>query len=584
MVRGTRHRRGQPANSSSRITSSLTPGTDPGSEGDDVLQVLDAAALRLWCTSGLAALTDARQEIDDLNVYPVPDGDTGTNLQLTLAAVVEALSKAPSDLPGTVRAMVTGSLMGARGNSGVIISQLLRGFGDVAAALTALGPEDLKAALSNSATSAYGAVAVPVEGTVLTVARAAAEGALGDTLEAVVRSARAAAEKALALTPEQLPALKAAGVVDAGGRGWCVLLEALEQVVTGAGSGSGTGTGSDVANPNPTLIVPRDRAGLVVARESGSAEFAYEVQFLLRDATDESVAGLKHTLGTLGDCLVVVGGEGLFNVHVHVNDVGAAIEAGVEAGRPFRITVTHFADQVRADQHTPDPVADGGVRRTGRTVVAVVPGDGIAALFRQAGAAVVAGGPTANPSTQELLDAILATGAGQVVVLPNDPNVRAVAQAAASQANERAGVEVVVVPTRSVLQGLVALSVADPDEALAADVVAMTSAADGTRWAEITTAVRASETMAGPCRAGDALGLVAGAVVLVGTDVEQAARDVLATLLAEGGELVTVVLGEPAAAGAGERLAAYLRAEHPTVEVQLLDGGQPHYPFLLGVE
>ena len=175
MVRGTRHRRGQPANSSSRITSSLTPGTDPGSEGDDVLQVLDAAALRLWCTSGLAALTDARQEIDDLNVYPVPDGDTGTNLQLTLAAVVEALSKAPSDLPGTVRAMVTGSLMGARGNSGVIISQLLRGFGDVAAALTALGPEDLKAALSNSATSAYGAVAVPVEGTVLTVARAAAE-------------------------------------------------------------------------------------------------------------------------------------------------------------------------------------------------------------------------------------------------------------------------------------------------------------------------------------------------------------------------------------------------------------------------
>ncbi len=545
-----------------------------------MLQVLDAAALRLWCTSGLAALTDARQEIDDLNVYPVPDGDTGTNLQLTLEAVVEAVSKAPSDLAGTVQAMVTGSLMGARGNSGVIISQLLRGFGDVAAALTALGPEELKAALSNSATSAYGAVAVPVEGTVLTVARAAAEGALGDTLEAVVRSARAAADTALALTPEQLPALKAAGVVDAGGRGWCVLLEALEQVVTGAGAGAPNAN----PNANPTLIVPRDRAGLVVARESGSEEFAYEVQFLLRDAADESIAGLKHTLGTLGDSLVVVGGEGLFNVHVHVNDVGAAIEAGVAAGRPFRITVTHFADQVRADQDIPAPGADGEVRRTGRRVVAVVPGDGIAALFRRAGAAVVAGGPTANPSTQEVLDAILATGAGQVVVLPNDPNVRAVAQAAASQAIDRTGVEVVVVPTRSVLQGLVALSVADPDEPLAADVVAMTSAADGTRWAEITTAVRASETVAGPCQVGDALGLVAGAVVLVGADVEQAARDVLATLLAEGGELVTVVLGEPAAAGAGERLAAYLRAEHPTVEVQLLDGGQPHYPFLLGVE
>ncbi len=553
------------------ITSSPTPGTTPGSEGDDVLQVLDAAALRRWCTAGLAALTDARQEIDDLNVYPVPDGDTGTNLQLTLAAVVEAVSTAPSDLPGTVRAMVTGSLMGARGNSGVIVSQLLRGFGDVAGALTALGPEDLKAALINSATSAYGAVAVPVEGTVLTVARAAAEGAVGETLEAVVTSARAAAEQALARTPEQLPALKAAGVVDAGGRGWCVLLEALVQVVTGVVTSA--------AAPHPAPLVPRDRTGRVVARESGSEQFAYEVQFLLRDTGDDQVAALKQVLGTLGDSLVVVGGEGLFNVHVHVNDVGAVIEAGVEAGRPFRITVTRFADQIRAD-----PFAEGGVRRTGRTVVAVVPGEGLAALFRRAGAAVVAGGPTANPSTQEVLDAILATGSGQVVVLPNDANVRAVAQAAASQATERTGVEVVVVPTRSVLQGLVALSVADADEALAVDVVAMTAAADATRWAEVTTAVRASQTAAGPCRAGDALGLVGGAVVLVGTDVEQAARDVLSQLLAEGGELVTVVVGAPAQAGAGDRLAAYLGAEHPLVEVQLLDGGQPHYPFLLGVE
>ena len=558
------------------ITSSLTPGTDPGREGDDVLQVLDAAALRWWCTAGLAALTDARQEIDDLNVYPVPDGDTGTNLQLTLAAVVEAVSTAPSDLAGTVRAMVTGSLMGARGNSGVIISQLLRGFGDVAGALTAIGPEDLKAALSHSATSAYGAVAVPVEGTVLTVARAAADGAVGETLEAVVRSARAAAEQALALTPEQLPALKAAGVVDAGGRGWCVLLKALEQVVTGLVTG--------VAPPHPALLVDRDRTGLVAAREAGSEEFAYEVQFLLRNAGNEAVAGLKQVLGTMGDSLVVVGGEGLFNVHVHVNDVGAAIEAGVEAGRPFRITVTRFADQVRADQARADPFAEGGVRPTGRTVLAVVPGEGLAALFRRSGAAVVAGGPTANPSTQEVLDAILATGAGQVVVLPNDANVRAVAQAAACQATERTGVEVVVVPTQSVLQGLVALSVADPDEAFAADVVAMTAAADATRWAEITTAVRASQTAAGPCRAGDALGLVAGAVVLVGTDVEQAARDVLSRLLAQGGELVTVVVGEPAEAGAGDRLAAYLGAEHPAVEVQLLEGGQAHYPFLLGVE
>ena len=527
-----------------------------------MLQVLDAAALRQWCTAGLEALTAARQEIDDLNVYPVPDGDTGTNLQLTMAATVEALTQAPADLGATVRALVQGSLMGARGNSGVILSQLLRGLCE--SMTHPAGPEDLRAALSRSVESAYAAVATPVEGTVLTVAREAALAARGTDLAAVVRSAREAAAVALARTPELLPALRAAGVVDAGGRGWCVLLEALERVVTGQ-------TGQLVPPPTATRMPAAHR--LVAARESGSDEFGYEVQYLLRDATDAAVERLKAVLAGLGDSLVVVGSDGLFNVHVHVNDVGAALEAGLDAGRPFQIAVTRFADQIAAQ-------GDRGSVRS-RVVVAVAAGVGLSKAFAELGAVVVEGGPTANPSTAELLEAF--GGAREVVVLPNDSNVRAVAQAAADLARAD-GRSVAVVPTRSVVQGLSAVSVADPDRPFDDDVAAMAAAAGATRWAELTAAVRAAATDAGPCQAGDVLGLLDGTVVRVGRDVDEVAQDLLQRLLEPGGELVTVVVGSCADTGVGERLHTWLSEAHPSLEVVVLQGDQPHYPLLLGVE
>ncbi|MCU1592681.1 MAG: Dak phosphatase [Frankiales bacterium] len=528
-----------------------------------MLEVLDAGALRRWCRAGLEGLAAAQQEIDDLNVYPVPDGDTGTNLRLTMAATVEAVEAAASGLAPTVTAMVLGSLMGARGNSGVILSQLLRGLGEVIGPLEAVGPVDLVEALRRSAASAYSAVDDPVEGTVLTVAREAAAASRGTTLVDVVRSARLAAAQSLARTPELLPALKAAGVVDAGGRGWCVLLEALELVVTGA----------PVVAP-PAMLVPRDRSGLAYAREAGSDAFAYEVQFLLRDAPDDRVVLLKEQLRGLGDSLVVVGGEGLYNVHVHVNDVGAALEVGIEAGRPFRIAVTRFADQV--------PV-QAAKRPEGRAVVAVAPGEGLAALFRETGAQVVDGGPSANPSTAELLAAIRASGAGEVVLLPNDGNVRAVAAAAAEQARGE-GLAVAVIPTRSVVQGLSAASVSDMRRAFDDEVAAMSAAAGATRFAEVTTAARDALTTVGPCAKGDVLGLLDGDVAVIGSDVEQVGRDLLHRMLDGGGELATVVVGAQADPDAGQRLSDYLAKNHPVVEVLVLHGGQPHYPLLLGVE
>jgi len=529
-----------------------------------VLQVLDAAAVRRWCAAGRADLAAARIEINDLNVYPVPDGDTGTNLLMTMEAVELAVSSAPDDLAATVTAMAHGGLMGARGNSGVILSQLLRGLAEVLRGGETGSPAQVQQALTRAAQLCYDAVAIPVEGTLLTVARESAEAAaaLGAVdLASVVREAHAGARRSLARTPDLLPQLKAAGVVDAGGRGLCVLLGALERIVTGAAAGPAA----------PDLLVSRDRSRLVAARETGSDEFAYEVQFLLRDADAAGVQTLKDALGGLGDSLVVVGGDGLFNVHVHVNDVGAAVEAAVEAGRPFRITVTRFADQpAPAVEHT-------------RGVVAVVPGVGLATLFERAGALVVDGGPTACPSTAELLAALRRVGTSEVVLLPNDANCMGVAAAAATAGRDD-GVAVVVLPTRSVVQGLAALAVADAGRPFADDVAAMAEAAGSTRWAEVTVAVRESATMAGVCRPGDVLGLIEGDVVLIGVDLEAVALELVDRLLVGGGELVTVVTGAAAADGSGDRLVEAVVSTHHAIEVLLYDGGQPHHPFLLGVE
>lgn len=550
--------------------------TNQGNSVPQVLDVLDARAVRQWCTATLHGLRAAQTEIDDLNVYPVPDGDTGTNLLMTMEAVAAALAEAPDDMAATTRAISHGALMGARGNSGVILSQLLRGICEVFVEVEKATSQHLQTALVRAAQLAYAAVARPVEGTILTVAREAAAAAaeIGPSdLAAVVRAARSGAESALAATTGQLAVLAAAGVVDAGGRGLCVLLQSLEQVVTGA------------ARPavGVALLVPRDRTGLAAAREAGSTEFAYEVQFLLRDTGEAEVERLTKHLDALGDSLVVVGAGELWNVHVHVNDVGAAVEAAVDAGRPFRITVTRFADQPLAAPVVAPVVATDPGPRSGRAVVVVAPGAGLARLFSASGAVVVDGGPSANPSTAELLAAIRSTGAAEVVLLPNDRNVQLVATAAAVVARDE-HIAVAVVPTRSVLQGLSALAVHEPGQSLVDDVTSMAAAAGATHWGEVTTAVREAATMAGVCKPGDVLGLLEGDVAVLGSNGEDVAVELLDRMLRGGGELVTIVTGEQAAPGAGQRLEAHVAKHYPSAQTVVYAGGQPHYPLLLGVE
>jgi uncharacterized protein len=571
-----------------------------------VLDLLDADAIRRWCATSLAGLRRHQGEIDDLNVFPVPDGDTGTNLVLTFAAAQEKLAASTAtDLRESMLAFARGALLGARGNSGAIMSQLLAGLAGAFQVDTVSG-RVLASGLADAADSAYRSVAEPVEGTILSVARGAARAAGAtdtDDLALVARAAAAGASSALARTPQQLPALARAGVVDAGGRGLVVLLDALVEVITG-----------EAPPETPAQPVVQDHP---VVRESGSSEYAYEVQYLL-DAHNSAVTSLKATLATLGDSLVVVGAglagaidpTGLpvptWNVHVHVNDVGRAIEAGVVAGRPYQISVTHFADQIAA-AHSADPVVsadpvdearpfepvaigieDGAAAVSStdlaphapRATVVVATGAGLAALFEAEGAAIV---PGPSPSTAEILAVIRGTGAKRVVILPDVASTQGIATAAAKEARSE-GIRAAIVPTRSPVQALAALAVRDGGRRFEDDVIAMAEAAGACRYAEVTHASREALTVAGRCQAGDVLALVDGEVNLIGQDLPATCRDLLDRLLAGGGELVTLMLGADAPAGLAPDLRAHIAASWPFVEVQVYDGGQPNYPLLVGVE
>jgi hypothetical protein len=575
----------------------------------------DALAVRTWCGLALEALGRAREEIDAINVYPVADGDTGTNLYLTLESAVAAVdavftghqagsgAAGEPSLADAARAMAHGALIGARGNSGTILAQLLRGMAQVFGTDGEAAHTDgrgLRLALRQAADSARQAVAHPVEGTVLTVASAAADAATGAEGDcgAVARAAYEGARAALAATPGQLAVLERAGVVDAGGRGLVAVLAALVQTCTGEVPGPVVAAGAHVPGLVPAeghvpgvvtvagahaRVAPDSPIGGDTACVDGDPATeeggpAFEVIYLL-EAGDAAVARLRERLDALGDSLVVVGGDGLWNVHVHVDDAGAAVEAGVEAGRPYRIRITHFG---AGDVHT-----TGGERppreRVQRAVVAVVPGEGLACLYAEAGATTVLARPGEPPASGELVDAVRRAHAREVVLLPNDAELRHTAAAAAEQARAE-GIRVALIPTRSAVQGIAALAVHEPERRFDEDVVQMTSAAGATRYAEVAVAERQSWTMAGICQAGDVLGLIDGDVAVIGSDVTATAETVLDRMLAAGGELVTLVLGDEAPESVADHLEARVRELSFAVDTVVYRGGRQGALLLIGVE
>jgi uncharacterized protein len=548
--------------------------SDPGTVGSGI----QLATVLRFIDIAVDALAGAREEIDALNVYPVPDGDTGTNMYLTMAAARDAVRErtgghADADRATTLEAFTRGALLGARGNSGVILSEMLRA---IIRRIAEAQPHERNGAvmvdaLGRATEASYAAVGTPVEGTMLSVCRAAAEAARALLAEQpgvrsrdVLTASAAAAREALARTPEQLQALRDAGVVDAGGRGVVVILDAAETALTGRRPPPVEG-----GRRIPLPVVTRPGADLV---DGGPA---YEVMYLL-DAPDEAMATLRSALAGLGDSLVVVGGEGLWNVHVHVDDVGAAIEAGIQAGRPHRVRVTHFAEQIAAREPRP---------RVGRAIVAVAAGPGLARLFEEAGAVVVRGGPGDRPSTGMLLEAIVRSGAQEVVVLPNDNDSVRAAQVAARTAEADHDIRVAVIPTTAQVQGLAAVAVHEPGRTFDQDVLEMTATARHARQGAVTVAARQAITMAGPCEPGDVLGAIGGDFVVVGHDLTRVAEDVLGRLLGGGGEMVTLVSGEDDTGGTlAQACAGWLEEHHPAVDVVVYDGGQERYPLLVAVE
>jgi uncharacterized protein len=552
--------------------------TGSGTRAGEQIATFDLAAVRRFAALSVEALSEAREEIDALNVYPVPDGDTGTNMYLTMDAAKDALDEhlattgESPDLKDALHAYSRGALLGARGNSGVILSQLI---GALLRRMGQGGPDDRSADLLAegmvlATEAAYAAVGEPVEGTILSVARAATlaavsrakdpEAHMGDALAAAADAAR----EALARTPEQMKLLRDAGVVDAGGRGLCVILDAAETAVTGHRPMGAPATMGQHVIPRPLPTGDLTPGGP-----------AYEVMYLI-DADDDAIPELRARLQGLGDSLVVVGGEGLWNVHVHTDDVGAAVEAGIDAGRPRRIRVTHFAEQVTRAR-------EKRAERRGRAVVAVAAGEGLASIFRDAGAVVIESVPGRRPSTGEILAAIEETHAQEVVVLPNDPDSVGVAGAAAAAAEEQGDVRVVVVPTRAQVQGIAAIAVHEPGRPFDSDVVHMTSAARGTRHGAVTVASKQAMTTAGPCEPGDVLGVLQGDFAVVGDDLFEVGTAVLDRLLTGGGELVTLVTGQDGD-DLADRCQTWVEAHHPGVDVLVYDGGQARYPLLVAVE
>jgi uncharacterized protein len=529
--------------------------------------VSDLDAAQELVGAALGSLEASRRRIDDLNVYPVPDGDTGTNLTLTGRAVAESLeSSSARDRPEVAKEITRAALMGARGNSGVILSQVIRGAAEELGQAEVVGARTLAAAFRGASDAAYRAVRRPVEGTMLTVIRELAEEAErrapsepmpAELLVDLVHHG----EAALARTPEQLPVLKEAGVVDAGGAGLVEILRGLAAAVAG--------------EPVPEAV-PHEGLGVEAIHQELS-RYRYCTGFLV-EGEDLDAAALERELEQLGDSLMVVGDQTALKVHIHTDDPGQALNAGTAIGVIEKVEIANMHRQT--EQREERLTEELGPEVTKKCeAIAVVAGAGNRRLFESLGAGrVIEGGQTMNPSTQEIHEAIESSSAPEAIVLPNNSNVIMSAEQAARLASK----PVRVIGTDSIQAGLAAMVVYDPDRSAEANVADMHEALEAICTAAVTVASRDAELNGLEVRKGEYLGLVEGDAVATGEDFEDVAHAVLERLLEEPREVLTLLVGEQAPAL--DDLRGFLDEHHPELEVEVQEGGQPHYPLLLSAE
>ena len=540
---------------------------------------VDGPGFKRLLKAGLAWLQHHQAAINALNVYPVPDGDTGTNMVLTMRSAWAEIAESPErNVGGVARQMAHGALMGARGNSGVILSQIWRGFARSLDDKEVFRSEDLAAACREGSATAYKGVVKPVEGTILTVARAVADTAEDaakgtDNLVSVLEQIVFAAHETVVLTPSLLPVLEEAGVVDAGGQGLFIILEGMLRYMRGEP------VGEDVRLTESVDLMAEGVA-------HGDLGYAYDVQFLL--VGDElDVDGIRTRIAEMGDCPLVVGDPTTVKVHVHVSDPGEPISYGASQGSLRDVVVEDMQAQYQdfiVDRELPaaraaSPSRAQDVGEIG--VVAVVPGEGLARVFQSLGVgAVVRGGQTMNPSTKDLLEAIQSLPNDKVVVLPNNSNV----VLAAEQARELADKTVVVIQSCFVPEGVSALLALNYQADLETNVEAMTRATEEVETVEITLATRSATVNGVNVSDGEVIGLHNGELAVSGDAIEDVTRGVLREVGSEDSEIITLYYGEEVSEEQAEALASLLQQDWPEQDIEVIEGGQPHYHYIVSIE
>lgn len=533
--------------------------------------------------AGLIWLERNRDHVNALNVFPVPDGDTGTNMLLTMRSAYARVENSEETHVGRVAAQVAqGALMGARGNSGVILSQIWRGLAAELAGKETFGTADLAVAFQSAADTAYKGVMRPVEGTILTVVReGAAEAAdaarKSDDLRFMLERILERCQQALERTPDLLPILRQAGVVDSGGQGLVYIMEGMLRYAQGKLQLNGPTVA--VAPIAPSAPLPAQARAVP---EGGALEFPYDVQFILT-GRNLNVLEVRARIDAMGDSTVVVGDENTIKVHIHVSDPGRPLSYGISLGHISDVVVENMQEQMEDIIHAAAPPAlpAATVQPDEVAVVVVASGAGLAGVFRSLGAAaVVNGGQTNNPSTEEIYQAIDELPTDKIVILPNNKNIILAAEAARDLSVK----QVAVVPSRSAPQGIAALMALDPDGDVDANAAAMTRALGLVRTGEITRATRSVQLDGVEVEEGAIIGLADGRLCCSGPDERAVLDSLLERLDATDCGLVTLYYGVDVTLVQAAEAADHVRRRYPDLEVEVIEGGQPHYFYILGAE
>lgn len=557
---------------------------------------ISASQFQEMVQAGASRLQVNAEYVNSLNVFPVPDGDTGTNMNMSMTSGAKAVSDSASENVGELaNVLAKGLLMGARGNSGVILSQLFRGFSKQIPDVPTLNATDLAKAFTHGVETAYKAVMKPVEGTILTVARVAAEygekkAAETDDCVAVLKAVVKGGKRALAKTPDLLPVLKEVGVVDSGGQGLLFVYEGFLAALTGEYQADETFEPTPAAMDE--MVNAEHHRSVQGQLSTADIKFGYCTEIMVNIGEGPTVDSefdyetFRNYLDGLGDSLLVVNDDEIIKVHVHTEHPGEVMNYGQKFGALVKVKVDNMRLQhetILEHDHQVEEFATEPVDlpRVPYAVIAIAAGEGVAELFRSLGANyVISGGQTMNPSTQDILDAIEKVNADKVIVLPNNKNIFM----AADQAAEVAEIPVAVIPSRTIPQGMTAMLSFNEQADLEANKQAMTDALADVISGSVTHAIRDTNIDGIEIHEGDFLGMVDGDIVISDADQMQTAVTTLEKMITDDTEIITIIFGDEAKVKDAEKIAEALLAKNDALEVEIHEGSQPVYPYLFAAE